>query len=407
VPDNSRGFEEIANPMEQIEYVHRKLAVYCRQQDWAGHDPYDALNSRLLASIPFLNNRITNIAFTQILKRLPVDLRPLLRVSKEQNPKAMALFLMSFVKSSRFNPVDRCPELEYFVDRLVALRSPFSPYWCWGYNFPWQSRYKLVPKAAPNLVCTVFVAEALLDAFEARGEEYCFRMAINAGEYIVNELYWSGEHLVAGFCYPLPSFRSQIHNANLLGAALLCRLYQHTGEKRFLDPAMKVVRYSAGRQKDDGSWNYGEMEKYRWVDNFHTGYNLCALRSIGRYAGTTEFEEHVRKGFEFYRTRFFREDGAPGYYHDRTYPIDIHCAAQSIITPLCLKDLDRGNFDLSLSVFSWAMKNMWDDEGFFYYQLHPHYRNKISYMRWSQAWMLLALSTILEEYRLRQEVYAH
>jgi len=41
------------------------------------------------------------------------------------------------------------------------------------------------------------------------------------------------------------------------------------------------------------------------------------------------------------------------------------------------------------------MKNMWDDRGYFYYQVHPAYRNRISFMRWSQAWMLLALSAIL------------
>ena len=42
------------------------------------------------------------------------------------------------------------------------------------------------------------------------------------------------------------------------------------------------------------------------------------------------------------------------------------------------------------------MENMRDREGYFYYQVQPFYKNRISYMRWSQAWMLLALSTLLE-----------
>ena len=37
-----------------------------------------------------------------------------------------------------------------------------------------------------------------------------------------------------------------------------------------------------------------------------------------------------------------------------------------------------------------------DERGYFYYQVTPYYKNKISYMRWSQAWMLLALSTLLQ-----------
>ena len=39
---------------------------------------------------------------------------------------------------------------------------------------------------------------------------------------------------------------------------------------------------------------------------------------------------------------------------------------------------------------------MWDRQGYFYYQVLPFWTNKISYMRWSQAWMLLALATLLE-----------
>ena len=73
---------------------------------------------------------------------------------------------------------------------------------------------------------------------------------------------------------------TRVHNANFLGAALLCRVYKHSGEKKFLEPALKVARYSAAKQHDDGSWDYGESPTQRWVDNFHTGYNLCALRSI-------------------------------------------------------------------------------------------------------------------------------
>ena len=138
------------------------------------------------------------------------------------------------------------------------------------------------------------------------------------------------------------------------------------------------------------------MATQQWVDNFHTGYNLCALRAIGRYAETPEFESGVDRGFQFYLNHFFTAEGAPRYFHNRTYPIDVHSVAQSIITLLALKDLDAGSTRQAQAVFEWAMKNMWDEQGYFYYQVLPFYTNRISYMRWSQAWMLLALSTLLE-----------
>jgi len=43
------------------------------------------------------------------------------------------------------------------------------------------------------------------------------------------------------------------------------------------------------------------------------------------------------------------------------------------------------------------MDHMWDDRGFFYYRVLRLCTIRTSYMRWSQAWMLLALSTMLGE----------
>jgi hypothetical protein len=221
-------------------------------------------------------------------------------------------------------------------------------------------------------------------------------MAVSAAEYILNELYWEDGDSVASFSYPLPSVRAKTHNANFLGAAFLCRVYKNCGEEKFLGPALRVARYSADRQNDDGSWDYGEHHKQRWKDNFHTGYNLCALQNITQYIGTSEFESRICRGFEFYRKHFFMEDGAPKYFHDRAFPIDIHSVAQSIITLLALRDIDEDSVRLAYSVFEWAMPHMWDEQGYFYYQVLPYYKIKIPYMRWSQTWMLLGLSTFLE-----------
>lgn len=374
----------------------RKLLTYCQANDWAGYDPYDALNSKALKALPFLDSRVPRIVLTQILKRSPFNIRRLLLVPKLQNPKAIALFLSAFVKLSGAGEMHAGEFIPEMLDRLVALRSQGAPYWCWGYSFPWQTRTIRVPAGAPNLVCTTFVAGALLDAYEECRDSACLNRAVSAAEYILNELYWFRESDgAAGFSYPQPSLQIEVHNANFLAAALLCRVYKHTGEKKFIGPALRVARYSAAKQHTHGSWYYGEEPSQRWIDNFHTGYNLCALKSIARDANTTEFDSHIRKGFDFYRAYFLCPDGAVKYFHDRRYPIDIHAVAQSIITLVELQELDPGNIPLARSVFKWAMDRMWDDRGFFYYRVLRFYRIKTSYMRWSQAWMLLAMSVLL------------
>ncbi len=381
----------------QLEAKILKLLAYCRANGWAGYDPYDALNSRVFATLPFLNSRLARLVFTQAFKLSPINLRRLLLIPKTQNPKAIALFLSAFLKLSRMGIAQAGEFVELMIERLIALRSQGVPYWCWGYSFPWQTRTIVVPTGTPNLVCSTFVANALLDAYEHHQDPRNLSMAASTAEYILDKLYWTDGNSIAGFSYPLPNLRNHVPNANFLGAALLCRVYKHTHEQKFLGPALRVARYSAAKQSPDGSWDYGEAPSQRWIDNFHTGYNLCALRSIGLYAATNEFESCMRRGFDFYRTRFFREDGAPRYFHNRTYPLDIHCVAQSIITLLLLRDIDPANVELARSVFQWAMNHMWDEEGFFYYRVLRYCTVRISYMRWAQAWMMLAMAMLLCE----------
>ncbi len=385
------------NSLEDARGVTLRLLAHCQANGWAGHDPYDALNSRILGVLPFLNSRIPRLLFTQALTRSPIDIRGLMLIPKTQNPKAIALFIMAAVKLSKFDSSVEPSLVAPLTDTLITLRSRDVPYWCWGYSFPWQTRTIVVPRGAPNLVCTTFAANALLDVYEHRQESRCLSMAVSAAEYIVNELYWDDGGSAVGFSYPQPLVRSRTHNANFLAAAFLCRVYKQTREEKFLAPALRVTHYSAGMQQADGSWNYGEGPSQQWNDNFHTGYNLCALQSIDHNLGTSEFESSIQRGFEFYRDHFFRKDGAPKYFHDRTYPLDIHCVAQSIITLLAFKDLDPGNSSLAQKVLRWAMEHMWDEKGYFYYRVLRFGTIRTSYMRWSQAWMLLALTTFLSE----------
>lgn len=374
--------------------IGQKLSSYCRANDWAGYDPYDALNSQLFARFPKLSSRIPRLVLTQALKRSPINIRPVLQIPKTSNPKALALFLSASVTAPE---LDMGKYTESLRERLSALRSPNRAYCCWGYSFPWQTRTMIVPRGEPNLVCTVFAANALLDLYDGCGKAECLDMAVSAADYILNDLYWT-DGSSAGFSYPIAGTHNQIHNANLLGAALLCRVYALTRREEYLEPALKIARYSIGRQQEDGSWFYGEEATKQWIDNFHTGYNLCALDRISSALGIHEFHPAIRRGFDFYSSHFFRADGAARYFHQRTYPIDIHCVAQSIITLVTLRHLAPGNVSLALSVFRWATDHMWDERhGYFFYRVLRFCTIRTSYMRWSQAWMLAAISVLLRE----------
>jgi len=316
-------------------------------------------------------------------------------VPKTQNPKGIALFLSALIKSSNIGLVDEKNEIAAMADKLIALRSPDKIYSCWGYNFDWQTRSILVPKGTPNIICSTAAANALLDAYEQMRKPLWLEAAVSTADFILNVLLHRESSSQAWFRYT-PLGQTRVHNANLLGAAFLCRIGLITDRNLLFEPALEAALYSVGKQHEDGSWHYGELPSQKWIDNFHTGFNLVALKRIAEYSGTAEHDEAIRRGFKFYRDHFFREDGAPRYFHNATYPIDIHSVAQSVITLIEFKGLVQGNIPLTHSVLSWGLRNMWDPRGFFYYQKLPYFTVRIPFMRWSQAWMLLALSTFLE-----------
>ena len=82
---------------------------------------------------------------TQALKLSPVNLRGLLGIPKTQNPKALALFLTSFLILRAEQLPDREDLIANMIRLLESKRSPGISYWCWGYSFPWQTRKEVVP----------------------------------------------------------------------------------------------------------------------------------------------------------------------------------------------------------------------------------------------------------------------
>ena len=267
------------NFIAQLENAIISLLDYCHKNDWAGFDPFDGLNSRVFIALPFLQNRLCRLILIQSMKRSPINLRRILLVPKNQNPKGIALFCSSLFKLSSLQLLEHDDHILPLLRRLIDLRSQKQPYYCWGYNFDWQNRAFFLPKFEPNIICTTFAGNALLDAYDKYADARYLDMAISAGQFLLQALNITTNK--DGLCFSYTPFdHGQVHNANLLGAAYLARLYSITDKKELLDIALKAVRFSVSRQNEDGAWPYGENKRQQWVDNFHTGYNLVALKEI-------------------------------------------------------------------------------------------------------------------------------
>lgn len=142
------------------------LKAYVETTGYAGYDPYDALNSPLLRMLSG-RSKMLRIAFTQLLRRSPVNLRPLLGVRKGHNPKGIGLFLWGYAKLYKLHGQDEdLKRIHYLLDLLEGLKSTNCSGNAWGYNFDWQSRAFFRPRGTPTIVNSAFIGHALLDCYE-------------------------------------------------------------------------------------------------------------------------------------------------------------------------------------------------------------------------------------------------
>ncbi len=380
---------------EKINHSFLRLKDYVEKENYRGWDPYDGLNSKFFQSLPFRKFPLARLAWIQLFKRSPINLRALFGVAKGFNSKGLGLFLSGYCNLYRQNPSEEYKQKIYFlVNKIVELQTKGYSGMCWGYNFDWQARAFFQPRFTPTVVATTYVGYALLDAYDIFKEQAWLNHARSACDFVLNDLNRTYDQ-DGDFCFSYsPLDNTQVFNASLLGSRLLARVYAYTNEKILAEESAKSVSFCCKQQKDNGAWGYGTLPFHQWIDNFHTGFNLECISEFQKYTGNAEFSTNLSKGLEYYVSNFFTEQGQSKYYNDTIYPIDIHAPAQLIVTLVRMGKLEE-HLSLGNRVLDWTIRNMQDKRGYFYYQQKKNVSSKIPYMRWAQAWMFFCLTCYL------------
>lgn len=382
------------------------LKTYCEAENFKGWDPYDGLNSKVFQALPLKHWDLARLAWIQGFKRCPINFRKLLLVPKEHNPKGVALFLLGYCRLYKL-ALSGCDDFgtkDELLDRihklselLLSLRTKGYSGSCWGYNFDWQARRLfLFPKYTPTVVATCFCVEALLESYEITKNESVLNDTLSAAEFVLNDLSRTPHGNGIIFSYSIKDGNNTVINASLLGAKILSYSYKYTKNKLHAQLAKQAIIAACELQEADGSWIYGLLPIQSWKDSFHTGFNLDAIETYQQHTGDVSFQKHIDKGVTYYIAHFFEDNGMSKYYHNKTYPIDIHCPAQVIVT-LSKLNLFKDNEALLSKVLDWTILNMQHKKGYFYYQLKQGLSSKISYMRWSNAFMFNAMAHFILE----------
>jgi hypothetical protein len=368
---------------------------YVFAEGFRGYDPYDALLSPIFR-LPLLRSlKIPRLAAQQALRRLPVNVRPLLGIRRGLNPVTLGLAVEAYAYLAITDPENakryRSRAL-ICIEELKRLRSPGYSGSCWGYDFPWESPWGKLEAHTPTIVATGITTNGLFNAYTLLGIEEAFHLCSSASNFVLRDL----ERTVApdgSFCWGyFPRDRQQVINATMKGARLCAQVHSVAPNEELRESARLTAQFAAQHQRPDGAWPYAFADRRSWVDNFHTGYVLVCFREYAQRTGDYQFEAVTQKGWDYYRDHFFESAQVPRYFDTSTYPIDITACAQSILTLSAF-----GDRRMREAVWSWVVDNMQKPDGSFVYQIRKTHTNQISYMRWGAAWMLAALSRVAYE----------
>lgn len=354
----------------------RALEAWAYARGWRGTDPYDALNATRIVA-PLRRTRRGRQVLTQVVKRSPLDLRPLLGIPRDESAAALALAASAYARNGFLDDAIARKRRDECVARLVALRSAGFDEICWGYHFDVQTRVFFYPRNSPNAIATVFGGLALLDAGDVERAE-------SVGNFFIRHVPQTVDPPGAYFGY-LVGDRTPIHNANMLIAMLLTRLAHVTGREDFAGAAERAVTYTVARQRPDGAWPYGERPDLGWVDNHHTAYVLEAL-TVCRAP-----EDAIERGVAFYRERLLDPDGAPRYFDTSRLPVDGQAVAAAIQALSIMGDAEGAS-----RVFQYAITQLRRPDGAFVFQRDRAWTIRTPHMRWVEAPMLLALTHLIE-----------
>lgn len=412
--------------MNLIENSLEKLLHYIEAENYNGYDPYDFLNGGL--PLGWLGKYGQAIVI-QAGKRIPINIRPMLGIRKEYNAKGMGLILQAYsimyqkrkeeedgsrqledgrrkseVRSQK--SVVRSQKSEVLLEKMQFifnwLRDNYSKGYsgyCWGYNFPWASPGKYLKPGVPSAVVTAFVGKGIYEYYMATNDPKAIAVLKSASDFILNDLDITEDETGICFSYT-PVIKDCCYNASLLGAELLAKTAAVTGDFLHKDKIIRAVDFVISRQQPDGSWNYSldfKSGKERKQIDFHQGFVLESIFEIQKIIDpeNKSYDESIKKGLDYYKNIQFDNEGCSNWRIPEKWPLEIHNQSQGIITFCRLSGYNDSYLAFAEKISEYTIRLMQSAEGYFYYRKYPGYVIKIPYMRWSQAWMMLALVVLL------------
>lgn len=373
---------EDGRALEVIREMCHNLLKWFEKNNYMGHDPYQIPRYEILSDTFFKYFPSPSLVFAFLPRLLiPEALGLIIRA----NASLYKVFGNSFL--IRKNSI----LIETLLDYLKE-----SGYNGWGVPFKWKSGFGLTyPKDYPFAIVSAEIGHSLLDQYILTKQKRLLATSERIAEFLLAE---NGFLRIGNkICFYYSSLdKYLVNNVNTYVASFLIKLGYLKRLSRYFEIATKAIDYTLSQQNADGSWYYYAYPFCRYVstiDNRHTGYTLVSLKWANAYLKSEKIQSSINSGWRFYKNNFLLNGTIPKHRIDKIFPIDIHDAAQVILT-----SLEMGEPQIALATAKWVIENMSNKENEFYFKMYRDGKVvRISSARWSQAWMYRALTFLLEK----------
>jgi hypothetical protein len=165
------------------------LHNYCEKEAYRG---YNLLDSHL-SPVPFKKfGHPISFLINQVFRRSPINFRPIAGIKKSFNPKAMGLFLYSYVKIKEHGLIEvkDIDEVNHqFFKWLTENNSKGYSGYCWGYHYDWPNRDgSCVPAHTPCGVVSSVIIRAIFNYYQQYKIEKAKEVISSAAQFVLKDL---------------------------------------------------------------------------------------------------------------------------------------------------------------------------------------------------------------------------
>lgn len=381
-----------------IQEQFNDLLGFMQSQGFKGYDPYDGANT----SFKLLKfHKYSRLFLVYFNKFWPFNFRPLFGIKKRKNPQAMALVARALMNvdpqlEQHKALVEEC--LDFILSKSLIDK---KGYHCWNGNDMYvQTLKEYQTPFDPGAVGTTECGWAFLNYYRLFPTEKHKEVLLSIQDFFVKELKTEYKGYTFIKYKPITKNHDYCFNASILATALIAAIDAEFAPGKNDELVKKSIEGFLSFQKEDGRWNYTVnlntgAEKPQ-ID-FHQGFVLDAMLELSELGYGTVLEGPYKKGLEFYQDVQFLPNGMSYYRYPKKNPANIHNQAQGIISFTKAHEKEGNFLEIALKILEFTNSKMKNKrKGWYAYLHYPALTYWIPYMRWNQAWMLLALSHLIK-----------